>query len=58
MAKTIYSDRKKSKVIAKYKELGYGIVSGAQNPINVGCHFMVRKHSSTQRERGQHRKLC
>lgn len=41
MAKTIYSDRKKSKVIAKYKELGYGIVSGAQNPINVGCHFMV-----------------
>ena len=39
MAKIIKSTREKSKVIAKYRMMGYGIVSGTLNKETVGCRF-------------------
>lgn len=39
MSKSVYTTRLKSKVIAKYRMMGYGIVSGTLNQETVGCRF-------------------
>ena len=39
MPRKIYTERQKSKVIAKYRMMGYGIVSGTINKETVGCRF-------------------
>lgn len=39
--KTVYTERKKSKIFAKFRRLGYGIVSGTINQDTVGCQFFA-----------------
>ena len=39
MPKKIYTERENSKVIAKFRRVGYSIVSGTQNQETVGCRF-------------------
>jgi len=39
--KTVYTDRKKSKTVLKYKRMTYSVVTGTKNQETVGCQFFA-----------------